>query len=97
MKTEEFVAMFIMFLLVLWYATGVAPQDSVFVKGAAAFITIPLDVLGPLTGEGLLFMALLFLILVKYLPMLDGFFGEPVYAFIIVAAVILLVTGQWVP
>ncbi len=95
MGVKDFVTLFMVFLLIIWHASGVPPQDTSLVKGAAAFLTVPIDILHPLVGGSILLMAALFFILVKYLGLLEGFLGESVTGFIVIAAVILILTGAW--
>jgi len=95
-KVEDFVPLFIVFLMVIWYASGTPLQDSPFVRGAAAFLTVPIDIIGPLIGGNILLMLAFFFVMTKYFGWLEGFLGEAVQGFVIISIVILLLTGVWV-
>lgn len=95
--TGDFVVLLITILLILDYAWGLPIQDTFFVQGAAAFISIPLNVMAPFAEWGLIFAAAALLLFSKYLGFVESFLGNGLYAFAMVAAVIVLLTGIWTP
>ena len=97
MGGDEFVVLMVTILLVLCYSWGLQIQDTFFIQGAAAFISIPLSSMAPFAEWGLIFGAAVVLAFSKYCGFLESFLGEGLYMFAMVAAIIVLLTGIWTP